>query len=73
MPSTWLQVDDCDAVLDRAVTAGGTLLRPATDQFFGDRGGSFRDPFGHDWMVSHTIEEVAPAEMQRRWDTAEGV
>jgi hypothetical protein len=26
------------------------------------------DPFGHEWNVGHSIEEVEPAEMQRRWD-----
>ena len=63
-----LHVDDADAILTRAVAAGGTLLRPAADQFYGERGGAFRDPFGHTWMVGHRIEEVDPAEMQRRWD-----
>jgi PhnB protein len=63
-----LHVDDADAVIARAVEAGATLLRGPTDQFYGERGGAFRDPFGHEWMVSHSIEDVEPAEMQRRWD-----
>jgi PhnB protein len=63
-----LHVDDCDAVLTAAVAAGGTLLRPPSDQFYGERSGSFRDPFGHEWSVGHSIEQVEPAEMQRRWD-----
>lgn len=63
-----LHVDDADALLDRAVAAGGTLLRPAQTQFYGERSGAFRDPFGHEWMVGHSVEEVSPAEMQRRWD-----
>ena len=49
------------------------MLRPAQTQFYGERSGTFRDPFGHEWMVGHSVEEVSPAEMQRRWDSmAEG-
>jgi PhnB protein len=66
--SLHLHVDDCDALIARAVAAGATLLRPAQDQFYGERSGSFRDPFGHAWMVGHSIETVTPEEMQRRWD-----
>ena len=63
-----LHVDDADAVLARAVAAGGTLVRPAADQFYGERSGSVRDPFGYEWLVGHSIEELAPEEMQRRYD-----
>lgn len=63
-----LHVDDCDAVIARALEAGATLVRAATDQFYGERSGTFRDPYGHEWMVGHDIETVAPEEMQRRWD-----
>ncbi|WP_109126728.1 VOC family protein [Dyella sp. C11] len=65
-----LHVDDADAVLARAVEAGGTLLRPATDQFYGERSGSVRDPFGHEWLIGHEIENVSAEEMQRRYDAA---
>jgi PhnB protein len=41
-------------------------LAPA-DHFYGERSGSFRDPFGHRWSVGHSIEEVTPEEMQRRY------
>lgn len=63
-----LHVDDADAAMARVVAAGGTLVRPVSDQFYGERSGSVRDPFGHLWMIGHSIEEVEPAEMQRRWD-----
>jgi uncharacterized glyoxalase superfamily protein PhnB len=63
-----LHVDDADATIARAVEAGATLVRPAQDQFYGERSGTVRDPFGYDWMPGHSIEEVAPAEMQRRYD-----
>ena len=66
--SIHLHVDDADAAIARAVEAGATLLRPASDAFYGERGGTVRDPFGHEWLLGHTIEEVTPEEMQRRYD-----
>jgi uncharacterized glyoxalase superfamily protein PhnB len=66
--SIHLHVDNADAALARAVEAGGTLVRPAEDAFYGERGGTVRDPFGHEWMLGHQIEEVSPEEMQRRYD-----
>jgi uncharacterized glyoxalase superfamily protein PhnB len=62
-----LHVDDADALLDRAVRAGATLVREPRNHFYGERSGSVRDPFGHEWIVGHNIEEVSPAEMQRRY------
>jgi uncharacterized glyoxalase superfamily protein PhnB len=65
-------VDDADAVIERALAAGATLLMPAKDQFYGERSGVFRDPFGHRWNVGHSIEEVTPEEMQQRYDAVAG-
>ena len=62
-----LHVDDADEVIRLAVDAGATLERPAKDEFYGERSGCFRDPFGHRWNVGHHIEDVAPEEMQRRY------
>ncbi|MBT2321474.1 VOC family protein [Variovorax paradoxus] len=62
-----LHVDDADAVVERAVKAGATLEIPVQDQFYGERSGSFRDPFGHRWNIGHSIEELSPEEMQRRY------
>ena len=63
-----LHVDDADAAIARALEAGATLVRPATDQFYGERSGTVRDPFGHEWAIGHEIEKVTPEEMQRRYD-----
>jgi PhnB protein len=65
-----LYVDNCDAVVARAVAAGATLMRPVTDQFYGDRSGMIADPFGHSWFVATRTEPVSPEDKQRRWDTA---
>lgn len=63
-----LHVDNADALIDRAVAEGATLVMPPADQFYGERGGRVRDPFGHEWLIGHEIEKVSPEEMQRRYD-----
>ena len=62
-----LHVDDADAMIRRAVAAGAEILREPQDQFYGERSGTLRDPFGHEWNIGHQIEQVTPAEMQRRY------
>jgi PhnB protein len=66
--SIHLHLDDADAAIERAVAAGATVVRPASDAFYGERSGTVRDPFGHEWMLGHSIEDVTPEEMQRRYD-----
>jgi len=61
-----LYVDDVDAFTERAVAAGLKVLRPVADQFYGDRGGKFEDPFGHRWWIATRKEDVAPDELRRR-------
>jgi PhnB protein len=46
-----LQVDDADEWWNRAILAGGTPVTPLDDQFWGDRYGQLRDPFGHSWSI----------------------
>lgn len=62
-----LHVDNADAMGQGAVEAGATMLMPPTDQFYGERSCRLRDPFGHTWLLGHSIEKVAPEEMQRRY------
>jgi PhnB protein len=59
-------VEDVDAVVDRATAAGAKILRPVENQFYGDRSGTFEDPFGHQWNIMSHVEDVSPEEMQRR-------
>ncbi len=63
-----LHVDDADALIDRAVQEGATLVRAPQDAFYGERSGTVRDPYGYEWMIGHAIEDVEPAEMQRRYE-----
>ncbi len=62
-----LEVDDAHAALARALAAGATLLLPVHDTFCGERSAKVRDPFGHDWLIDQHVEDVTPAEMQRRF------
>jgi PhnB protein len=64
--SILLYVDDVDAWAKRAQDAGIKVVRPVEDQFYGDRAGTFEDPFGHQWDIHTNIEEVPPEEMERR-------
>jgi PhnB protein len=64
--SLMIYVADVDAVAARALTAGAKEVRPVQDQFYGDRSGTFCDPFGHVWTISTHREDVAPDELERR-------
>jgi PhnB protein len=59
-------VEDSDALFQRAVEAGATVIMPMTDMFFGSREGRIADPFGNVWTLATLKEEVSPEEMQRR-------
>lgn len=47
-----LQVDDADLWFARATEAGAQVTMPLADQFWGDRYGELRDPFGHSWSIA---------------------
>jgi PhnB protein len=64
--SLLLYSEDVDARFDRAVAAGATVVRPVADQFYGDRTGTVKDPFGHQWTISTHVEDVSREEMDRR-------
>ncbi|WP_028644095.1 VOC family protein [Nocardioides sp. URHA0020] len=47
--AAYLVVDDPDALFDKAVAAGATVVREMVDQDYGGRGGSVEDPEGNHW------------------------
>jgi PhnB protein len=59
-------VEDCDSLFRQAVDAGSSSLMEPDDMFWGDRFASVQDPFGHTWTIATHVEDVEPAEMQRR-------
>ena len=61
-------VVNVDATFQRALDAGATVIEPVKDQFYGDRSGTLRDPFGHKWHILTHIEDLSFDEMQRRCD-----
>ncbi len=62
----FLYVSDCDAVFARAIEAGAAEVRPLENQFYGDRSGGVRDPWGNVWWIATHVEDVPPDEMERR-------
>jgi uncharacterized glyoxalase superfamily protein PhnB len=68
--SLWIYVEDCDALFNRAVAAGGQVasgpMGQMADQFWGDRCGTFTDPHGYRWTIATHKEDLTPQEMQQR-------
>jgi uncharacterized glyoxalase superfamily protein PhnB len=62
--SIHLIVDDVDAVVERAVKAGASVVVPVADQFWGDRFGVIEDPFGHHWSVATPKRQMSEAEIR---------
>src|SRR5687768_2019202 len=65
--SIHIHVDNADEIIRRAVSEGAAIEMEPKDQFYGERSGCVRDPFGHRWNIGHSIEEVSTEEMQRRY------
>ena len=59
-----LTVTDVDAKFQQAIDAGATVLAPLEDQFWGDRYGVLRDPFGHHWSLGQPVREVSMEEIE---------
>jgi PhnB protein len=67
-----IYVEDVDTVFNQAIGAGGEQVKPLQDQFYGDRSGTLKDPFGHVWHVATHKEDVSPEEMDKRMAAAGG-
>lgn len=61
-----IYVEDVDTMAANAIAAGVKVVKPVADQFYGDRGGKFTDPFGHHWWLATHKEDVSPEEMKKR-------
>jgi len=70
--SVMVYLPDVDAVYGRAMGAGAKEEKALADQFYGDRSGTFIDPFGHRWTVATHIEDVSDEEIKRRLDAMHG-
>lgn len=65
-------VDDPDAVFELAIENGATQFKPVADQFYGERSGTFDDPFGHRWTVSKRTENITNEEIRERFEELYG-
>lgn len=61
-----IYTNNVDQLFNRAVSAGATVMMPLSNQFWGDRYGQLKDPFGHTWALGQHVEDVSPEEMERR-------
>lgn len=60
-----LYVEDVDAFMKHAETAGAKITMPATDMFWGDRYGQLVDPYGHTWSVATHVRDMTPEEVRK--------
>jgi PhnB protein len=65
-----IYVDGVDVAFDRAVKAGAQVEMPVTDQFWGDRYGKLKDPFGHKWSIATHTKDLSMDEMKHSMDEA---
>ena len=70
--SLMIYVEDVDTIYKQAIASGGVELKPLQDQFYGDRSGTLKDPFGHIWHIATHKEDVTPEEMDKRVKAAHG-
>lgn len=59
-----LYVEDADALVRQAASAGAKITMPVQDTFWGDRYGRLEDPFGHQWAIATRIREMSFQEMR---------
>lgn len=60
-----LQVENADRAWKQAVAAGAQVTFPIADQFWGERYGQLRDPFGHKWSISQTVAKPTAQELEK--------
>jgi len=68
--SLFLYVADVDATYQKAIEAGATSIMEPSDQFYGDRTGGVRDPFGNDWWIGTHVEDMSAEELHHRHQQA---
>ncbi len=64
--SLYVYLPDVDKTFEKAVAGGAKMLKPVEDQFYGDRSGFLRDPFGHLWGLATHKEDVSAQEIEKR-------
>ena len=67
--SFFIYQENVDEAWKRALKAGGKEVQPLADQFWGDRGGCFEDPFGHKWWLAQHVKDLSPEELKEAADS----
>ena len=65
-----IYIENVDQAFDRAVNAGAKVEMPVMDQFWGDRYGRLKDPFGHKWSIATHTKDMSADEMKHAVDEA---
>lgn len=65
----YVYVENVDSVARRAASAGGKLMMPPTDMFWGDRTAIIVDPDGHNWMLATHYKDMTPADMAKAMES----
>jgi PhnB protein len=65
-------VPDTDATYAQAIRAGATSFYEPATRFYGDREAGVKDACGNTWFIATHIEDVAPAEIEKRAAMARG-
>jgi PhnB protein len=63
--SLYIYVPNVDAVFDTAVAAGGKVVMPVAEMFWGDRCGTFKDPFGYTWMIGTHTKDLTNEQIRK--------
>ncbi|MFZ1701294.1 MAG: VOC family protein [Pyrinomonadaceae bacterium] len=70
--SLYIYVENVDTFTEKAIAEGLEVLKPVADQFYGDRSGHFKDPFGHLWGFATHKEDLTPEQLNERASAAHG-
>ena len=68
--SICLYVENVDEMFAASIAAGAKELKPVKDQFYGDRSGTLKDPYGHVWTIATHTEDLTEEELSRRAEEA---
>lgn len=61
-----LYVSDVDKSYKQAIDAGATVVSEVKDQFYGDRSGTLKDPYGHLWFLATRKEDLSQDQIEQR-------
>lgn len=62
--SFFVYQENVDAAWKQALEAGGRVVVPLAERFWGDRAGYLEDPFGHQWWLAQHVHDLTPEELR---------